>query len=125
MPQQKNNPNSEETLSVSNEELQQMQQQLNLVKQEYNEMHTLHESLSKLAELKKDDEMLVSVGKGIFIQAKMQNTSNVLVDVGSKVIIRKKLDDARKMIERESTQLKMYAEELEKQFNMLLMHAGH
>ena len=123
MPQEKNKQAAE--TAATNEELQQMQQQLNLVKQEYSEMHSLQESLSRLSEIKKDDELLISIGRGIFVKAGVQNTDDVLVDVGSSVVVKKKINDAKKMIEQEASQLKLYAEELEKQFNMLILRMKH
>jgi len=123
MPQEKNKQAAE--TAITNEELQQMQQQLNLVRQEYSEMHSLQESLSRLSEIKKDDELLISIGRGIFVNASVQNTDDVLVDVGSSVVVKKKINAARKMIEQETSQLKLYAEELEKQFNMLILRMKH
>ena len=123
MPQEKNKRAAE--TAITNEELQQMQQQLNLVRQEYSEMHSLQESLSRLSEIKKDDELLISIGRGIFVNASVQNTDDVLVDVGSSVVVKKKINAARKMIEQETSQLKLYAEELEKQFNMLILRMKH
>ncbi len=111
----------EETSDDSLEqEMQQMQQQLYLIKQEHNEIAAVRESLETISELKGGSDVLVSIGKGVFVNAKISDNSSVVVSVGSDVIVKKKIKDAIKNIGDEAEQMRKYADEFEAELKRII-----
>lgn len=115
--------NEEDSLGLmpSEYEIQHLQQQLQMIKQQQAEISMIAESLGKLKELKKGDELLVAVGKGIFVKTKIEDADSVLMDVGSEVVVKKKLADAKNVIDTEVSQLKQYGDEFEQELNNLIV----
>lgn len=119
--QEKSNPSMD--LNTLNEEVQQLQQQLTLLRQEHAEINAIIDSLANISELKKKEELLMSVGGGVFIPINIEKLSNVLVNVGGDVIIRKSISDAKNMIEKQAEDLQSYIVDVEKEVSKRVMLA--
>ncbi|MBS3095252.1 prefoldin subunit alpha [Candidatus Woesearchaeota archaeon] len=119
--QAKKNEDSEGINSL-NENIQQLQQQLEIIRQECSNISTVAECLERLKDMKEEDEILVSVGKGVLLKAKINDTKNVVMEIGGSSLMNKKIDDAKKTVENELAEMSHYADECEKELkNMVLV----
>jgi len=119
--QEKNNASMD--LNTLNEEVQQLQQQLTLLRQEHAEINAIIDSLANISELKKKEEILVSVGGGVFIPINIEKLSSVLVNVGGDVMLKKTMPDARSMVEKQAEDLQGYIGDVEKELSKRVMLA--
>ena len=56
------------------------------------------ESVNAFKKSKSGDELVVPIGEGVFIKAKVDKNSTVLINVGSGVIVSKRLEDAESYV---------------------------
>jgi len=119
--QEKNNASMD--LNTLNEEVQQLQQQLTLLRQEHAEINAIIDSLANISELKKKEEILVSVGGGVFIPINIEKLSSVLVNVGGDVMLKKTMPDVRSMVEKQAEDLQGYIGDVEKELSKRVMLA--
>jgi len=83
-------------LSMFEQQIQQLQQQLQAIEQGINEMSSLSLGLDELAGGKGKD-IFASVGKGIFVKAKLIS-EELTVDVGGKNFVKKTVPETKELI---------------------------
>jgi len=93
------------------QQIKQVQQQLEAVENAISEMTSLNLGLMEIKG-SKDKEILASVGKGIFVKAKILS-EKLTVDVGGKNFIGKDVDSTKKLIEKQIKKLENIKQELE------------
>jgi len=59
-----------------------------------NELNSAKDVLSSMKEKKSGIDMLVPVGFGLFVKAKLTNTENILLGIGADVSVEKTVDEA-------------------------------
>lgn len=94
------------------EQIKQIQEQLNAVEQGIVELKNLHFGLNDLKE-KKDEEIFASIGRGIFVKAKLLS-SDLLVDIGNQNFVKKTIDETKETINSQIEKLKEAKDELKK-----------
>jgi prefoldin alpha subunit len=99
-------------LSMFEQHIQNIQQQLQAVEKAILDMDSLNLGLEDLKG-KKDSEILAPIGKGIFAKAKLLS-EELTVDVGSKHFVKKSIPDTQKIIQRQIKKLEEAREELNK-----------
>lgn len=97
-------------LSVYEQQIQQLQQQLEAVEQAINEMSSLKSGLDELT-ISKEKEVLAPIGRGIFAKTKLIS-EELTVDVGGKNFVKKSIPETKKLIETQIKKLEEVAEEL-------------
>ena len=97
------NPEQELTIKFQMMERQIMgiRQQLQAVEQALFDISALHVGLD---EIKKDKIVLASLGKGIFVKAKIIS-EDLTVDIGNKNYVKKTLKDTKELIEEQIAKL--------------------
>lgn len=93
------------------QQIKQVQQQLEAIEQAIIEMNSLNLGLDELKGAK-DKEILASVGKGIFIKAKILS-EELTVDVGGKNFVKKDISSTKKLIEEQIKKLEEVKKDLE------------
>jgi len=63
------------------------------------ELAAAKSALEEIGSLNEGEELLVPVGAGVFIRAKLAGKDKVLVTLGANVMVEKTLDDTRKYLE--------------------------
>lgn len=106
-------------LSMFEQQIQQLQQQTQAVEQAIIEMNSLIFGLDDLKE-SKDKEIFASIGKGIFVKAKILS-EDLIVDVGGKKFVKKSIGNTQKMIDNQIQKL----EEIKKELNDNLEKVGN
>ncbi len=80
------------------EQINQMEEQIRIIDREILEFHNL---ISDLDEIKKinNKEVIVPLGKNIFIKSKVEKGDELFVNLGSKAMVRKNTEQAKKLLE--------------------------
>jgi prefoldin alpha subunit len=99
-------------LSMFEQQIQGIQQQLQAVEKAIVEMESLRLGLDEIKG-KKDQEIMAPVGKGIFVKAKLLS-EDLTVDVGGRNFVKKSIPDTQKIIADQVKKLEDAKKDLEK-----------
>tara|TARA_Y100000310_G_scaffold221576_1_gene223150 strand:+ start:5288 stop:5692 length:405 start_codon:yes stop_codon:yes gene_type:complete len=83
-------------LSMFEQQIQQLQQQLQAVEKGIVELNSLNSGLDEIVG-KEGKEIFASIGKGIFAKAKLIS-EELIVDVGSKNFVKKTIPETQKLV---------------------------
>lgn len=97
-------------LSIFEQQIQQMQEQIQAVERAVLEMNSLNIDLGELKG-KEGKEILAPVGKGIFAKAKLLS-EELIVGVGGGNMIKKSISETKEMIEKQVRKLEEVKNEL-------------
>lgn len=98
-------------LSMFEQQINQLQQQIQVVEQGIGELQSLSLGLDDLKS-GKDKEIMAGIGKGIFVKAKVVD-EDLTIDVGGKNFVKKSIGDTQKMIDDQVEKLVEVKGELE------------
>lgn len=99
-------------LSMFEQQIQQIQQQLQAVEQGVAELTSLNLGLEELVG-SEGKEIMAPIGRGIFVKAKLLS-EELIVDVGGKNFVKKSIPDAQKIIKEQTKKLEEVKESLSK-----------
>ena len=99
-------------LSMFEQQIQHINQQLQAVEKAITDMTSLNLGLGEL-QGKEGEEILAQVGRGIFVKAKLLS-EDLTVDVGGKNYVKKTIPDTQKIIQDQIKKLEGAKEELGK-----------
>ena len=102
-------------LSMFEQQIKQVQQQMQAVEQAIEEMNFLNQGLDELVG-SKDKEILALIGRGIFAKTKLLS-EELIVDVGDKNFVKKSIPDTKKIISEQIEKLQEAQKDLEKTMN--------
>ncbi len=105
-------------LSMFEQQIQQLQQQLQAVEQGIFEMTSLSEGLGELVG-SEGKEILAPIGRGIFLKTKLLS-EDLTVDIGGKTFVKKTIGEAQEMIKEQLKKL----DEVKKELNDNLEKVG-
>ncbi|MDD5177731.1 MAG: prefoldin subunit alpha [Candidatus Nanoarchaeia archaeon] len=97
-------------------QIQQLQEQLQLIEEQFMELSVLSESLESLKHSKASDG-LIPVGAGVFIEGAIKNTEKVILNVGSNVMVKKSIEDAKNLVEKQIHETREVAEQIKEEIN--------
>ena len=83
---------------ILNQQVQQIQEQAQLINNNIQEFQILKNSLEELESVKKDQEILIPLGQGIFTKGNIINPDELITNVGSNILIEKNLKDTKDTI---------------------------
>lgn len=83
-------------LNMFEYQIQQLQQQLQAVEQAISELSELNKGLEELIG-KKDNEIFATVGRGIFVRAKILS-EELIVDIGNGNLVKKSITDTKRIL---------------------------
>lgn len=104
-------------LQMLNNQLKQMQQQVQAVELQALEIDKLSIALEESKSIKKDQELLVPLGQGIFLRSKADKMENVIMSVGADVVLEKSFDEALGIVNAQKQELSSVLLDLKKEFN--------
>jgi len=97
-------------LSMFEQQIQQLQQQIQAIEQGVIEMNSLSLGLDELKG-SKDKEILASIGRGIFAKTKLVS-EELTVDVGGRNFVKKSIPDTKKIIDEQVNKLENVKKDL-------------
>jgi len=98
-------------LSMFEQQIQQLQQQLQAVEQGVMEMEALSHGLGELVG-SVDKEILAPIGRGIFVKSKLLS-EDLIVDIGNKTFVKKNIPDTQSLIKEQLVKLESVKMQLE------------
>ena len=98
-------------LSMFEQQIQHLNQQLQAVEEGIVEMNSLSLALDELKD-KKGEEILSPLGRGIFTRTKLIS-ENLIVDIGGKNFVKKSIPETKKIIENQIKKLEEVKKDLE------------
>ena len=104
-------------LSMFEQQMRQLQQQLQAVEQGIVELNTLSIDLNEL-EKGEGKEIFASIGRGIFTKAKILS-NELTVDIGEKNFVKKSVPETQRIINKQVEKLKNAKEELNRSLEEL------
>ena len=110
-------------LQVLDQQVKQVNQQMINLDTQLLELQKLEENLDDLSQTKKDTEILVAFGGGVFSKAELKDNSTVLMNVGADIIVEKDIPSSKKVIRHQIDQIKDVLQQLEQEFNILAMNS--
>jgi len=93
------------------QQINQIQQQLQMIEENIGELGNLNLGIEALKG-KKGEEILAPIGRGIFVNAKLES-EDLTVDVGGKNFVKKNIDDTRELISEQVKKLQDAKAQLE------------
>jgi len=99
-------------LSMFEQQIQQMQQQIQVVDEGILEITSLSSGLDELKG-KINKEVLAPMGRGIFVKTKLIS-EDLIVDVGGKNLVNKSIPETKEIIEEQIKKLEKVKKDLEK-----------
>jgi len=113
-------------LSMLQQQSEAIEEKLKLINQHASELENLKNGLDKI---EKNKEILVNIGKGIFVNAEIKD-KDLLVDVGDKIIVKKTGEETKKVIDKQianmteiKTQFLLQLEQINANLQALVMEA--
>jgi prefoldin alpha subunit len=97
-------------LSMFEQQIQQMQQQINAVEEGIMELSSLNIGLGEINN-SEGKEILAPVGRGIFIKSKI-TSENLVVDVGGRNFVKKSVSETQEIIKKQIEKLEEIKKEL-------------
>ncbi len=97
-------------LSMLEQQMQQLQQQIQAVEQSNIELQSLSEGLNELKNAE-GKEVMAMIGRGIFIKSKIVS-DDLLVDVGERNFVKKSVEETQKLINEQIEKLSEAGESL-------------
>lgn len=110
-------------LQILEQQLKQVSQQLISLNSQVLELQRIEDNLSDLAKTKKDTEILVALGGGVFSKAELKDNHTVLMNVGANVVVEKDIPSSIEMIKHQVSQIKDVAKQMEQEFQILAMNS--
>ena len=89
-----------------------IQQQLKMVSESLAELNSAGSALDVLSKLKAGDDLLVPVGSGTFVKAKLASSGTVISGIGAGVLAEKTMDETKKSIDEQIEKLTTAAEQM-------------
>lgn len=93
------------------EQARQLEEQIALIEQQVMESQLLQQNLDEIKNMKQK-EIIVPIGKDVFINSKVESMNSVLVNVGSGIVIKTDIEGAKKEIEKHNEKFLRVREEL-------------
>ncbi len=110
-------------LQILEQQLKQVNQQLLGLDNQLLELQRIKDNLDDIASTKKDTEMLVALGGGVFSKAELKDSNKVLMNVGSNVVIEKDIASSKEVVDHQIGQINEVIKQLEQEFQILAMNS--
>lgn len=110
-------------LSMIQEEAKKLEEQLSIITQQTREFEMLKESLDNIENIK-SEKFLASLGKGVFVESKVEN-KEFFVNVGNNVVLKKNAKETKEIIDKQIKELNNIKNQIEKAIENLNAELQH
>ncbi|MCW1296517.1 MAG: prefoldin subunit alpha [Candidatus Parvarchaeota archaeon] len=105
---------------VLRERAQTLEDQILNLEMKRNELEIVSGSLDEIKD-KKDKEILVPLGSGVFLRGKLLESEKVLINVGANVIVEKSLEEAKNIITSQIEEIEKIEMQVKDEFTKYLV----
>lgn len=109
-------------LQLLDQQLKQINQQITNLDNQLIELQRLNDNLDDIKKTKKNTEILVSIGGGIFTKAELKEHDKVLMNVGANTVVEKDIPSSKGIVTRQIDQIKNIIKQLEQEFGIIAMN---
>lgn len=95
------------------QQLQQLHENINTLERHIIDLAGLSDSLGSIDGMKKNQEVLMPFGGGIFLRGMLADSENVVMNVGANVCVEKTTNDAKVAINNQAEEIKSALEHLQ------------
>lgn len=106
-------------LQIIEQQLKQVNQQLLNLDSQFLELQRIKDNLDDITKTKKNTELLVALGGGVFSKAELKDNKTVLVNVGANTVVEKDIPSSKELISNQINQVKDVVKQLEQEFQIL------
>ena len=110
-------------LQILEQQLKQVNQQLLNLDNQLLELQRIEDNLDDLTKTKKNTEMLVALGGGVFSKAELKDNKTVLMNVGANIVVEKDIPSSKKIVSHQIEQMKDVVKQLEEEFQVLAINS--
>ena len=110
-------------LQLLDEQMKEVQKHLQHFDQQIQDVIAVRQSLDELRNVREGEESLVPIANGIFARAKLTNLRELLVNVGSNIVVAKSIDEAKKLLEQQSSEIQAIRTRIAAQLEKLATRA--
>jgi len=103
--------------------IRQLQQQIESLNQQLLDVEVVLQSLDELKHVEKGSDINCMLTPGIFVKAKIVDTKKVLLNVGSGTVVEKTVDQAKGILQAQSSELRSLQDELTLKLDELTIKA--
>ena len=100
--------------------IRELEQRISLLSTTINELMTTKQTINELSKLSKDHELIVSVGRDVYLRVKVAESGKFLVDLGAGTIVERSTEDAIKIIDSRIEDLRKALEEHQRNYSVLV-----
>ena len=87
------------------EQLEQIAQQVQLIRQQYAELDAAKETIEEIGKSAKNTEILAPVAEGLFMKVQLQDPTKVILNVGANVAVEKNVSEVRNILENQKQEM--------------------
>ncbi len=98
-----------------NQRLEEIKSHLDQVQQRMIELETTNQAVEDMSSIKKESEVLIPLGSGLYTYGKSSSVEKILVDIGAGVMVKKDVNDAKKKIEDNKKEVEHALESMQKE----------
>lgn len=106
-------------VNMLEQEAKQFEQQLMYIEQQIMELRLLSLHLDEIKKAKPKSEILASIGRNIFIKTELAS-KELYVDIGAKTVVKKEIDETKKIIENDISQLEKARDNIKREFERIV-----
>jgi len=107
-------------LQVLEQQIKQVQEQVRQIDSQLMELIGTEQSLEELSKINNKPEIMVPVSGGIFVKAKLEDTSQVLVNVGASTAVPKSIAETKKLVHQQVEELEKLKEKIVEQLGAMI-----
>ena len=87
------------------EQLEQIAQQVQLLRQQYAELDAAKEAVEEIGKSPKNTEILAPIAEGLFMKVQLQDNTKVILNVGANAAVEKNVSEVRKILETQKQEM--------------------
>ena len=103
-------------------QLKQLQQQCLNLDQHVLELNSLMDSINKISDINEEQESLIPLGSGIYLEGKIKAPREAIITVGANIAVKKSIENTKILVERQLEEMKNLVAETEHQMEHLNNH---
>jgi len=108
-------------LKSLDEEIKTLNMHLDNIDAQLAELNSSKEIVNKISELKKGEEIRMPITSGIYVKAKLDDTSKLMVNVGGNVTVEKEPKEVTKILDSQLQELAKYRENIVDQMKVFII----
>jgi prefoldin alpha subunit len=89
-----------------------LEEQMQKLEQQLQELANVKETVEEISNVEAGKDLLIPLGAGVFIRAKVKETDKVVMNVGSAVVVEKDIKDASQLVSHQLESLEEVREKM-------------